>query len=93
LNSFCTPRFWSGYEALTASARLTADKNYAIWRQNPHHPSLHFKPVGEGFWSVRIGKHCRALGHREGDEITWVWIGFHAEYDHLLTVLKKQAKS
>jgi hypothetical protein len=33
------------------------------------------------------------LGYREGDEITWVWIGSHADYDHLLTVLKKQAKA
>lgn len=92
MNSFCTPRFWSGYEALPAPARQAADKNYALWRQNPQHPSLHFKPVGEGFWSVRVGKHYRALGHREADEITWVWIGSHAEYDHLLTALKKQTK-
>ncbi len=92
MNSFCTPRFWSGYEALPAPTRLTADKNYALWRRDPQHPSLHFKPVGEGFWSVRVGKHYRALGHRDGEEITWVWIGSHAEYDHLLTVLKKQAK-
>lgn len=93
MNSFCTERFWAGYEALPASARLTADKNYGLWRQNPQHPSLRFKSVGEGFWSVRVGKHYRALGHREGDEITWVWIGSHADYDHLLTVLKKQTKT
>jgi hypothetical protein len=92
LNSFCTERFWCGYHALPAPARMTADKNYALWSENPQHPSLHFKPVGEGFWSVRVGKHCRALGHREGEEVTWVWIGSHAEYDHLLTVLKKQTK-
>jgi hypothetical protein len=49
--------------------------------------------VGEGFWSVRVGKHYRALGHREGDEITGVWIGSHADYDHLLAVLKKQTKT
>ncbi len=41
---------------------------------------------------MRVGKNYRALGYREGDEITWVWIGSHADYDHLLTVLKKQAK-
>jgi hypothetical protein len=78
---------------LPASARLTADKNYGLWRQNPQHPSLRFKSVGEGFWSVPVGKHYRALGHREGEEITWVWIGSHADYDHLLTVLKKQTKT
>ena len=36
---------------------VTADKNYRLWRQNPQHPSLRFKSVGEGFWSVRVGKH------------------------------------
>jgi len=92
LNSFCTERFWRGYHALPAPARTTADKNYALWRDNPGHPSLHFKPVGEGFWSVRVGRHHRALGYREGDEITWVWIGPHAGYDHLLTTLKTQSK-
>ncbi|WP_404424425.1 hypothetical protein [Nibricoccus sp. IMCC34717] len=92
MNSYCTERFWNGYHALPAPIRATADKNYVLWRENPQHPSLHFKPVGDGFWSVRVGKHYRALGHREDEEITWVWIGAHAEYDHLLTVLKKRAK-
>jgi hypothetical protein len=26
----------------------------------------------------------RALGLLEGDEIIWLWIGTHAEYDRLL---------
>jgi len=29
----------------------------------------------------------RALGLLEADEITWFWIGSHAEYDHLLDKL------
>jgi hypothetical protein len=49
LNSFCTERFWGGYDELPAKARMTADKNYGLWRQNPQHPSLRFEPVGEGF--------------------------------------------
>jgi hypothetical protein len=49
LNSFCTERFWAGYEALPVSARLTADKNYGLWRLNPQHLLLRFKSVGEGF--------------------------------------------
>ena len=94
MNSYCTDKFWRGYHALTQAARATADKNYALWRANPQHPSLHFKPVGsEGFWSVRVGKHCRALGHREGEDITWVWIGSHSEYDQLIGSLKAPRKS
>lgn len=71
MNSYCTERFWRCYHALPHAVRVTADKNYALWRDNPQHPSLRFKPVGaEGFWSVRVGKHYRALGHREGEDIT-----------------------
>jgi hypothetical protein len=88
VNSYCTDRFWRGYHALPAPVRTTADKNYALWANNPDRRSLRFKPVGDGFWSVRVGKHFRALGYREGEDITWVWIGPHAEYDHLLRALK-----
>jgi hypothetical protein len=90
LNSFCTGRFWRCYEALSVTTRTIADKNFTLWQTNPKHPSLHFKPLDGGFWSVRVGKHYRALGHRDGDEITWVWIGSHAEYDHLISSLKAQ---
>jgi len=78
---------------LPVSARLTADKNYGLGRLNPQHLLLRFKSMGEGFWSVQVGKHYRALGHREGDEITGGWIGSPADYDHLLAVLKKQTKT
>jgi hypothetical protein len=61
-----------------------ADKNYQLWKENPSHPSLRFKPVGEGFWSIRIGIHYRAIGYPEGDEVTWIWIGHHSEYDHIV---------
>ena len=52
-------------------------------RVDPHHASLHFKPVRQ-FWSVRVGLHYRALAVRDGDELGWFWIGTHAEYDSLI---------
>jgi hypothetical protein len=52
-------------------------------RQDPYHPSLHFKKVGR-FWSVRVGLHYRALAVEEGSDVVWFWFGTHAEYDKLL---------
>ncbi len=60
---------------------------YARWSANPHHPSLHFKPVPSAVgdvWSVRIGIHWRALGVREGDIMFRFWIGARADYDRLI---------
>jgi hypothetical protein len=34
--------------------RAPADKNYALLKENPQHPSLQFKKIGR-FWSVRVG--------------------------------------
>ena len=35
-------------------------------------------------FTVRIGAHYRALGKLADDQITWVWIGTHQEYDRLV---------
>ena len=37
-----------------------ADQAYARLKQDPRHPSLHFKKIGR-FWSARVGAHYRAL--------------------------------
>lgn len=60
-----------------------ADQAYSRLKQDPHHPSLHFKKVGR-FWSVRVGIHHRALAVEALDGLVWFWIGTHADYDRLL---------
>jgi hypothetical protein len=66
--------------ALPAEVRRVALKNYRLWRRNPHHPSFHFKRVGD-YWSVRVGVAHRALGRERNDEMVWFWIGSHDEYE------------
>jgi hypothetical protein len=80
------PRFWQLYRSLPASVQELADKNYALLRNDPFHPSLHLKKVGrtKQLWSVRVGEHYRALGMEQPEGIVWFWIGTHAEYDKLL---------
>jgi hypothetical protein len=52
--------FWKGYDALPIIIRELADKNFALLKENPQHPSLHFKNAGR-CWSARVGARYRAL--------------------------------
>lgn len=84
MRSLASPGFWERYEKLPREIREVADKNFALWRINPRHPSLQFKPIGHRFWSARVGLHFRAVGEFVDDHtFVWLWIGSHAEYDRL----------
>ena len=75
--------FWRCYESLPLAVRQLADRQFELLKQDPRHPSLHFKRVGR-FHSVRVGLHYRALGVDTDDGVVWFWIGTHAEYDRLV---------
>jgi hypothetical protein len=81
---FKDPRFRPLYDALPASVRDLADKNFVLLKRNPKHPSLHFKRLKGNLWSVRIGRKHRALAVEKKDAFVWYWIGSHAEYDRLV---------
>jgi len=86
MTSRATRRFWKLYKSLPKPVQRLAAKNYRLWRNNPAHPSLDFKPLhgsGERF-SVRVGDHYRALGQRVADGVEWVWIGTHEDYNKLI---------
>jgi hypothetical protein len=78
-----TPRFWACYRALPAEVQQLADRSYQLLCNDPRPPSLHFKKVGR-LWSARVGLHYRALAVSLQQELLWVWIGTHAEYDRLV---------
>lgn len=78
-----TPQFWQALEALPEPIQTLAHKNFALLKQNPEHPSLHFKSVG-ALWSARVGLHYRALAIQRPHGFTWVWIGHHAVYDQMI---------
>ena len=86
MTSKATRRLWRHYKELPEPIQRLAVKNYRLWRDNHHHPSLDFKKLAgrsERF-SVRIGGHYRALGHQVGDGVEWVWIGTHEDYNKLV---------
>ena len=79
-----SPRFWVCYHALPSEVKLHADRCFELLKAEPRHPSLHFKRIGN-FWAARVGLRYRALAvEGVGDDLIWVWIGSHADYDQLL---------
>lgn len=80
--------FWRRYEELPAAIRERADKQFALLNEDPHHPSLQFKKVGDlrqgEVWSARVTLSYRALDVRRPYGFLWFWIGDHSTYDSLL---------
>jgi hypothetical protein len=83
MRHFASAAFWKSYQRLPENVRLLADKNCALLKQNPQHPSLHLKKVGR-FSSVRIGTRYRALAVEVEGGLLWFWIGSHADYDVMI---------
>ena len=83
MNHFATPGFWYWYRQLPEAVQTTADKNFELLRNDPHHPSLRFKKIGE-LWSARVGRGYRALARSRDEGMVWFWIGDHYGYDRWL---------
>ncbi len=83
MKHYASPSFWKCYDNLSESIKELADKNYQLLKQNPNHPSLHFKRI-QNYFSVRVGIKHRALGIEIDEGILWFWIGSHADYDKLI---------
>lgn len=83
LNHFTTPQFWTLYQSLPPEIRTLADKNFALLKLSPNHPSLHLKKIGI-YWSARVGLHYRVLAKKRAEGLVWFLIGPHAIYDALL---------
>ena len=60
-----------------------ADKNFELLRNDPRHPSLRLKQIGE-LWSARVGRNYRALARPRPEGLVWFWIGPHDEYDQII---------
>jgi hypothetical protein len=79
---YASVQFWELYEKLPEPVRRVADKSCALLKTDPHHPSLHFKKVGP-YYSVRVGRSCRALAAETHDGLLWFWIGSHSDYERI----------
>ncbi len=82
MKHFASHDFWACYQSLPKAVQALADKCFSRLKDDPLHPSLHFKKVGR-FRSVRIGLFYRALGVDVPEDVLWFWVGSHADYDKL----------
>lgn len=80
--------FWQAYQALPLDVQKRADKQFALLKKNPQHPSLHFKKVGASrgtdVWSARVTLNYRALALSRPYGFLWFWIGDHQSYDAII---------
>lgn len=83
MNHFASPDFWFHYRQQAPEIRDLADKNFALLKQNPRHPSLRLKKVGV-FYAARVGLQYRVLAKARPEGLVWIWIGHHSEYDRFL---------
>jgi hypothetical protein len=86
MRSILTEDFLTCFARLPDEVRAQARRAYRLWRDNPSHRGLRFKPIRghQGLHSVRVGRDWRALCRIEGGTATWFWIGSHADYDGLV---------
>lgn len=86
MNHFTTPQFWKLYNNLPPEVRERADVAFALLKEDPSHPSLHFERKGKG-WSARISGGYRALAKARPEGLVWMWIGSHDEYERMIGLL------
>ncbi len=83
-----TEAFRRAYQALPPEIQSRADKQFALLKNNPEYPSLHFKKVGESrgqeVWSARVTLNYRALALKRPGAFLWFWIGDHKSYEELI---------
>jgi hypothetical protein len=80
---FASTQFWDCYDGSPESVRARADKQFALLKEDPSHPSLHFKRVGR-YLSARVNDDVRVLGMDIEGGILWFWMGRHDEYTRMI---------
>jgi mRNA-degrading endonuclease RelE of RelBE toxin-antitoxin system len=89
VKSRITSQFRQRFGDLPEQVQEQTREAYRLFKQNPSHPSLHFKKVHPELpiYSARISKSYRAVGQLDGETVIWFWVGSHAEYNKLLSQL------
>jgi hypothetical protein len=89
MQHFASTPFWTQYHDLPRDVRLRADKQFALIKESPQHPSLQFKKIGERrgreIWSARVTLKYRALAVKRENGFLWFWIGDHEAYEVLIS--------
>lgn len=90
MKSHTTERFRKLFLALPKEVQEQTREAYRLFKQNPYHPSLSFKQLTGNIYSARITLDYRAVGIRDGDDMVWIWVGSHTDYDKLIAQLRRR---
>ncbi|MCX7111295.1 MAG: hypothetical protein NTX45_14450 [Proteobacteria bacterium] len=87
--SHTTKTFRQLLSRLPKEVRSQAREAYRLFKNDPNHPSLHFKKVHthQPIYSARVNLDYRSVGVIHDGDIIGFWIGPHREYEKLLTKL------
>jgi hypothetical protein len=91
VTSHTSERFRAAFADLPERVQRSARRAHREFVKNPQHPSLQFKQVhpSRPIFSARVALGYRALAVRDGDDLIWFWIGSHADYDQMLSRLRR----
>jgi len=89
MKSRTTKSFRKLLNSLSDEIQKQARASYRAWRKDVWSSTFEFKNVhpSKPYYSVRVNYSYRAIGIRNGDEVSWFWIGPHSDYDKLLNQL------
>ena len=86
-NSIPFRSFWELFAELPVEVLKLADKQFALFVENPRYPSLGYARKGN-VYTVEIGRSHRAIARFKDGAYYWFWIGSHEAYNKLLKRLK-----
>jgi len=90
MRSRTTKAFRKLLDSLPDEVQKQAKSSYRAWRKNVWASNFEFKRVhsSKPFYPVRVNYSYRAVGIRNGNEVSWFCIGSHADYDNVVSQLK-----
>jgi len=94
IDSRPTEDFWKMFDELPEQAKISARRNFELFKDNPLNPILrfHLLQATKNIYSINVGGSFRAIGFQETPIqtigapiknmfIRWIWIGHHSKYD------------
>lgn len=90
MKSIFTERFWVNYEKYFSDFQEIILDKVEEWETEPFRPVLDYikiSPVND-IWSIKIiNRKVRLFGIKDGNTMTWFFIGSHEEFIDFIPVL------
>jgi plasmid maintenance system killer protein len=78
MKSSVTKTFRKRLNGLPTSVQEQAARAYALWQEDPHHPSLQFKGKAKGRWSIWVNGNWRiTFEFRDGNAYVLDYENYH----------------